>query len=179
MKKPLLRAAAVVLLLSPLALGQENDKPDAEVYPMPDFKATSLDGKEIDTTKLHGSVVLLDIWATWCAPCIASAPALDQMYEQLRGKGLEMVGIAVQSGSAEEVRKSAREIGISYPVILWNKELAEKIKGIQSVPTYILVNRDWNVEKLFIGATSPGLIRRHVERLLPSGATPPPAGGEP
>lgn len=168
MRRPLL-GLAVLLLLSPLAQGQGNEKSNSgEVYPMPDFKVTSLDGLEIDTTKLHGRVVLLDIWATWCGPCIASAPALDKMFDELKGRGLEMFGVAVQSGDAKEVREAARKIGITYPVILWNKELAEKIQGIQSVPTYILINKEWNVEKLFVGATPPALIRRHVERLLPS-----------
>ena len=158
----------LLLLATPLALAQsaDQDGDGATVYAMPDFKAQALDGRQVDTKELHGHVVLMDIWAVWCAPCIQAAPALDRMYQDLRGQGLEMVGIAVQSGAAEKVKAAASKLGMTYPVILWNQDLAKKIKGIEAVPTYILINHDWQVEKIFVGATSPGAIRDRVVRAL-------------
>ncbi len=158
----------LLLLATPLALAQsaDQDGDGATVYAMPDFKARALDGRQVDTKELHGHVVLVDIWAVWCAPCIQAAPALDRMYQDLRGQGLELVGIAVQSGAAEKVRAAASKLGMTYPVILWDQELAKKIKGIEAVPTYILINHDWQVEKIFVGATAPGVIRDSVVRAL-------------
>ncbi len=158
----------LLLLAMPLAMAQgaDQDADGATVYVMPDFKAQALDGRQVDTKKLHGQVVLLDIWAVWCAPCIQAAPALDRMYKDLRGQGLEMVGIAVQSGAAEKVKAAASKLGMTYPVVLWDQELAKKIKGIEAVPTYILINHDWQVEKVFVGATAPGVIRDRVVRAL-------------
>jgi thiol-disulfide isomerase/thioredoxin len=158
--------AGLLLCSGALAQGEAEDGEEKKVYPMPDFQATALDGQAVDTRKLHGKVFVVDIWATWCGPCIESAPELDRMYLDLRRKGLEMLGIAVQSGTAEKVRAAAKKMGMSYPVVLWNKDLASKIEGITAVPTYIVVNQDWNVEKLFMGSTPPHRIRRQVEQLL-------------
>jgi hypothetical protein len=88
------------------------------------------------------------------------------MYQDLRGQGLEMLGIAVQSGAAEKVKAAASKLGMTYPVILWDQELAKKIKGIEAVPTYIVIDHDWQVEKIFVGATAPGAIRESVVRAL-------------
>ena len=158
----------LLLLAMPLTLAQraDQDAERAQTYAMPDFQAEALDGHQVDTKALHGKVVLVDIWAVWCAPCIQSAPALDRMYRELRDQGLEMVGIAVQSGTAEKVKATAAELGMTYPVILWNPELAKKIKGIEAVPTYLLINQDWQVEKIFVGATAPAVLRDSVERVL-------------
>ncbi len=158
----------LLLLAMPLAMAQgaDQDADGATVYVMPDFQAQALDGRQVDTEKLHGQVVLMDIWAVWCAPCIQAAPALDRMYQDLRDQGLEMVGIAVQSGGAEKVKAAASKLGMTYPVILWDQELAKKIKGIEAVPTYILINHNWQVEQIFVGATAPGVIRDSVERAL-------------
>jgi len=165
------RVAIYLLLLSlvgslALAQGTETGTEASRTYAMPDFQAQTLDGHQVDTREMHGQVVLLDLWAVWCGPCIQSAPALDRMYRDLHDQGLEMLGIAVQSGTAEKVKAAARKLGITYPVILWNQDLAKKIKGIEAVPTYILINQDWQVEKIFVGATAPGVIREHVESAL-------------
>jgi thiol-disulfide isomerase/thioredoxin len=169
--KHLASSLLVALLTLAGALAQNN--PDADnTLAMPDFQAKALDGSQVDTTKLRGQVVLLDIWAVWCAPCIQSAPALDRMYQELKPEGLEMIGIAVQSGTEEKVRSTASKLGMTYPILLWDDELAKKIKGIEAVPTYILVNRDWRVEKIFVGATKPSMIREHVERALAEAPTP-------
>jgi thiol-disulfide isomerase/thioredoxin len=158
----------LLLLVAPLAPAQDTatNTAAAQTYAMPDFQAEALDGRQVDTKALHGQVVLLDLWAVWCAPCIQSAPALDRMYRDLRDEGLEMVGIAVQSGTAEKVKAAAAKLGMTYPVILWNTDLAKKIKGIEAVPTYILINQDWQVEKIFVGATAPAVLRDSVERVL-------------
>jgi thiol-disulfide isomerase/thioredoxin len=149
-----------------MAQGTDPNADGAAPYAMPDFKAEALDGRQVDTKELHGQVVLVDIWAVWCAPCIQAAPALDRMYRDLRGQGLEMVGIAVQSGTAEKVKAAASKLGMTYPVVLWDQELAQKIKGIEAVPTYILIDHNWQVERVFVGATAPGVIRDSVVRAL-------------
>ena len=150
------------------------DAPPAAPYPMAEFSITDLAGNTFDSQKLRGKVVLIDLWATWCGPCAAAGPQLDQAYRDLKGKGLEMIGIAVPpKASPAEVQEAARRIGITYPVALWNQHLAERIQGLRAVPTYILVAPDWTIHKLWVGATPPGQIRREIERLLAAPAAAP------
>jgi thiol-disulfide isomerase/thioredoxin len=145
----------------------EPDPKATAPYPMPEFSITDLGGNTLDSQKLRGKVVLIDIWATWCGPCVAAGPLLDQAYRDLKGKGLEMIGIAVPpKSSPDEVQAAARRIGITYPVAVWNQHLAERIQGLRAVPTYILIAPDWTIHKLWVGATPPGQIRREIERLL-------------
>jgi thiol-disulfide isomerase/thioredoxin len=175
-----LRSLAVLLLTGLLlpgpAVAQAEGEDQADrANRMPDFQAPSLDGQIVDTSKLHGRVLLVDVWATWCAPCIHAAPVLDRMYRDLRDEGLEMIGIAVQSGPADKVKAVVGKLGMSYPVVLWNQDLAAKIKGLEAVPTYILVNQNWEMETIFVGETAPSVLRGHVERLL-SVESPPEDG---
>jgi len=140
----------------------------AAPHPMAEFSLKDLAGTTFDSQELRGKVVLLDLWATWCGPCVAAAPLLDQAYHDLKPRGLEMIGIAVPpKASPEEVQAAADRIGITYPVAIWNAELAERIQGLRAVPTYILIAPDWTIAKLWVGATPPGQIRREIERLLP------------
>jgi len=159
--------------------GEPHAAPDpapAAPYPMAEFSITDLAGNTLDSQQLRGKVVLIDLWATWCGPCAAAGPMLDQAYRDLKGKGLEMIGIAVPpKASPEEVQAAAKRIGITYPVAIWNQHLAERIQGLRAVPTYILIAPDWTIHKLWVGATPPGQIRREIERLLAAPAAAPAA----
>jgi len=145
-------------------------------YPMAEFSIKDLGGNTLDSQQLRGKVVLIDLWATWCGPCVAATPLLDEAYSDLKEKGLVMIGIAVPpKASPEEVLATARRIGMNYPVAIWNEHLAERIQGLRAVPTYILIAPDWTIHKLWVGATPPGQIRREIERLLAAPAATPAA----
>ena len=138
----------------------------AEIQPMPELRVEALDGRILDSQELRGQVVLLDIWATWCGPCLWAAPQLDSIYADFNDRGVEMIGIAVDSGSAAEVAKAAKAYGMTYPVTLWSEELAESIHNLRALPTYILITPDWTVHRTWVGPVSPKVLRRQIEGLL-------------
>jgi thiol-disulfide isomerase/thioredoxin len=149
------------------AEGPEPGAPEAaELPPMPEFRVAALDGRTLDSRDLRGQVVLLDLWATWCGPCLWAAPQLDRIYGDFKDRGVEMIGIAVDSGSAQEVAKAAKAYGMTYPVTLWSEELAEKIQNLRALPTYILIAPDWTVHRTWVGPVSPKVLRREIESLL-------------
>src|SRR5213593_984928 len=96
------RTATIVLVAGFMTiglLGQTALKPGSLV---PDFKLNDLNGKAFKSSQLQGSVVLLDLWATWCEPCIADIPMLNRLHEKFGS--LKVVGIAVESGWAKDIK---------------------------------------------------------------------------
>jgi thiol-disulfide isomerase/thioredoxin len=82
----------------------------------PPLVLTAIDGTSIDLAKLRGTVVLVNFWATWCAPCRKEMPTLDAFYRRHRGQNFELVGISVDfPRDAAKMRKAAA--GVSYPAV--------------------------------------------------------------
>lgn len=105
---------------------------------------TAVDGRKVDLADLHGKVVLVDFWATWCPPCVEEVPALVETYEKFKDKGFEIVGISLdQDKSALE--KFTEENKMTWPQFFdgkgWDNELAKRF-NIQSVPTMWLLDRE-------------------------------------
>jgi thiol-disulfide isomerase/thioredoxin len=119
----------------------------------PNFTLKTLDGQEITLSQLKGKVVLLDFWATWCAPCRESIPHLVQLYKTYRQSGLEVVGMNVDRGDVDTVRRFVKSMDIPYPIILASDEL-ERNYGITGLPTTILIDKEGNIRQKFIGFTS-------------------------
>ena len=108
-----------------------------------ELKITSLDGKEIDFSKLRGKVVLLDFWATWCAPCMAAIPDILAVNKKYQDKGFEVVGISLDDDKAE-VEKIAKGKGITWPIYcdtkVWQSDVALQF-GVETLPATFLVDK--------------------------------------
>jgi cytochrome c biogenesis protein CcmG, thiol:disulfide interchange protein DsbE len=82
----------------------------------PELVLTAIDGTSIDLAKLRGKVVLVNFWATWCAPCRKEMPTLDAFYRRHREQNFELIGISVDfARDTAKMRKVAA--GISYPAV--------------------------------------------------------------
>ncbi|MCH8992425.1 MAG: TlpA family protein disulfide reductase [Acidobacteria bacterium] len=82
-----------------------------------DFHATRLDGTLFNGATLEGQVVLLDFWAVWCRPCIEAFPTLNHLAEELADHDVALIGVAVHSGSPEEVADFLEEHDIQFPLL--------------------------------------------------------------
>lgn len=87
--------------------------------PAPAYAAQTVEGSPIALADLHGKVVLLNIWATWCKPCREEIPALETLFQRHRTQGLEVIGVSIDAPSeAGRLRPFVTELGASYP--LWH-----------------------------------------------------------
>ncbi len=114
--------------------------------PMPPYQATTLDGAAFDLASLKGKVVLVNIWATWCAPCRHEIPELIKLHETYGSRGFQVLGASVDgTESANEVAPMVKERKINYPVVL---DTAGKIADIfetNVIPTSALIDREGRV----------------------------------
>jgi len=118
--------------------------------PTPGFKLTDLNGKALKSSQLRGSVVLLDLWATWCEPCIADIPMLNRLYGKFGSRGLKVIGIAVESGWARDIKPHVAKLGIEYPVLVGTEKIVEQYEMI-GFPTTYLIGKDGRLVKKYLG----------------------------
>lgn len=119
----------------------------------PDFTLKTLDNQEISLSGLKGKVVLLDFWATWCAPCRESIPHLVQLQKSYQEKGFQVIGLSMDKGDGTAVEKFVRSMEIPYPVTMTPEEVARNY-GVSSLPTTILIDRQGKIRDKIIGFSS-------------------------
>jgi cytochrome c biogenesis protein CcmG/thiol:disulfide interchange protein DsbE len=119
----------------------------------PDFTLKSLDNQEITLSKLKGKVVLLDFWATWCAPCRESIPHLIQLYNSYKDKGLEVIGMNLDKGSLETIHRFEESMDIPYAITIATEEVARDY-GVNALPTTFLIDRSGKIRQKLLGFNS-------------------------
>jgi peroxiredoxin len=111
--------------------------------PAPAYATTSLAGDSVSLAGQRGTVVLLNVWATWCHPCRDEIPELRQIHARYRERGLELIGVSVDAdGSDDAIRDFMREFQMAYPV--W-RDPAERVSAqflVLGVPATFLIDRE-------------------------------------
>jgi len=101
-----------------------------------------------------GDVVLLNIWATWCAPCRAEMPSIETLHHEFGPRGLKIVAVSVDDpGQQKAVRAFARELGLTFEILHDPTHKIEKIYQTTGVPETFVLGRDGVIRKKIIGAT--------------------------
>jgi cytochrome c biogenesis protein CcmG/thiol:disulfide interchange protein DsbE len=132
----------------------------------PAFTLPSLEGRPVSLEGLRGRVVAVNFWATWCGPCRAEIPELARVYAAHRDKCFEMLGIAEESGSRDEVADSARKFGINYPVLLDDDGRIGEAFKIPGYPRTYLIDHLGRVRRTFTGAVDVADLEGALEPLL-------------
>jgi cytochrome c biogenesis protein CcmG/thiol:disulfide interchange protein DsbE len=126
-------------------------RPVAERRVMPEVVMAQLDGGTWRTGDHRGQVVLVNYWATWCGPCWEETPGLVRLSREMGPKGLAVVGVAIDEGGREKVKKFVDEFRVPYPVVM-PERLSQVEFGLEGVPTTILLDRQGRVAKTYVGA---------------------------
>ncbi len=115
-----------------------------------------------------GKVVILDFWATWCAPCRASIPEIERIYKKYHEKGLEVVGISVdEPGTAAGIPAAVAELGMTYPVVLYTDIPDVRTKyDFNGIPQLYLIDKKGNISDSISGLDESGSLDAKVEALL-------------
>lgn len=137
-----------------------------EGRPAPAFALKTFDGREVSLAKLRGQVVLLDFWATFCAPCIAALPELQSLQSRYAGRGFTVVGLTVDDRPSL-VRKATERAKVTYPIVRSTPEVWNTYK-VNALPALILVGRDGRIVKRYGGEADRKAMIATLERELES-----------
>lgn len=122
---------------------------------MPAYTATQLDGKPFDLASQKGSVVLLNVWATWCGPCRFETPELEALHQKYGTKGLRVIGVSVDDTGTPGVKQFVTENKISYPIAIDADGRVANLLHTTVLPTSIIIGRDGRILWRKVGAVMP------------------------
>lgn len=132
----------------------------------PQFTVQTRDGRVLTADSLRGRVVLVNIWATWCPPCRAEMPALQQLASSHANEAFVLLGLSVDRGPATSVDAFLRERGITYPNAIIGDEVLRAFGGVRGYPTSFLLDQRGVLRHTVLGPVAPLTLRPAIARLL-------------
>ena len=161
-----------LLMLAALGLAARNiwsiatgPLPPAPGVAAPAFSGTNLSGEKVELAGLRGRVVLLDFWATWCPPCVASMPHLQRLQDEFGAKGLVVLGVNQEPGQEDRVRYFLKQSRVTFPSVVDPGKIHVEY-GVYSFPSSFVIDRQGIIRATFRGPASEAQLRSAIEPVL-------------
>jgi thiol-disulfide isomerase/thioredoxin len=138
----------------------------SKTTPAPNFTLESLDGQNMKLSDFRGKAVLLNFWATWCAPCKIEMPWFVDFQKEYGQQGLQIVGVAMDDSSKEDIAKFAKDMGVNYPVLLGKEAVGDEYGGVPALPESFFIGRDGKIVDKIIGLKGKGEIEDSIKKAL-------------
>jgi thiol-disulfide isomerase/thioredoxin len=130
------------------------------------FVVDDISGKRIALDSYRGHVILLDFWATWCAPCRKQIPEFIDLYKRYKSRGVIVLGVSVDESPAL-VKKFVKELRVNYPILLGGtRDDLQQAFGPVGFPTLYIIDRDGKIRSQQMGLTSMEEVERTIHLLL-------------
>ncbi|MFQ5717485.1 MAG: TlpA disulfide reductase family protein [Nitrospinales bacterium] len=121
-------------------------------YKAPGFALNNLQGQPENLENYRGKVVILNFWATWCAPCRVEMPSFETLYQRYRSEGLTVLAVSIDKTGVEGVQKFAREYQLSFPILMDTGGKAEKLYPSLAIPATFVIDKTGRVVTKVDGA---------------------------
>lgn len=166
---PILLVLLVLLYMLPPWQTDDKNNPLSRIgQPLPDFTLPDLQGRMVQLSTLRGKVVFINVWATWCKPCIDEMPTIQRLYNRLHERGLEVLAVSIDSQGALIVAPFMRDHQLTFRALFDPKSTIQRLYGSTMVPTSFIVDKNGLLVETILGArewdNSQMLVR--FERLL-------------
>lgn len=135
--------------------------------PAPIFVRNDLDNHRVDLAALRGRVVLLNFWATWCAPCQIEMPRFAEWQMKYKAEGLEIIGISMDDDVAP-VQSLRRKRKVNYPIVMGDERLGLQYGGVLGLPVTYVIDRQGIVRAHYKGEADLSAMEAEVRKLLDS-----------
>jgi thiol-disulfide isomerase/thioredoxin len=134
--------------------------------PVPPFLVNDVEGDMVSTAALHGKVLLINFWATWCPPCREEIPALIRLQNDYKDR-LQIIGMSMdEDGDTKAVAEFAKQEGINYPIVMASREMVAESGGVPALPTSFVISPDGRVVQKHVGLYEPAQYEAEVRALL-------------
>jgi thiol-disulfide isomerase/thioredoxin len=154
--------ALSLLLTAPVLRATDDFSP----APAPAWQLKDVNGQDVSFDQFKGKVVVLDFWATWCAPCRSEIPGYIALQEKYAGAGLVMVGVSLDREGPGVVKKFVIDQKINYPIVLGDEQIAGAFGGVEAIPTTFIIDRQGIVRYRKVGAMPAGEFEAVVASFL-------------
>jgi len=138
----------------------------ASARPAPSFSLKTLEGKPLKSSDLRQKPLIVDFWATWCAPCRASMPHLSSMQTRYEKQGLTVVGLSVDESGPQSVKQFANKLGVKFTLAMANDEVLDAYGPIRSIPTTFFINRKGDIVRRVVGYIDGETMEGYVKEIL-------------
>jgi peroxiredoxin len=132
-----------------------------------DFTLKDLTGKDVRLSSYKGKVILLDFWATWCAPCKIEIPGFVELQEKYGKEGLQVIGVSVDD-TVDKLEPFVEELRMNYPVLvgLGRQDLQDAYGPIWGIPVSVLISRDGKICVKHAGISTKEQFEKEIRSLL-------------
>lgn len=134
----------------------------------PNISGELLDGELFELDEYKGSIVVMNFWASWCAPCRVEAPDLQQIYETYQPQGVEMIGVLVRDTKAQGTTFK-QQVGLTYPSIFDpSTKVALQLNGypLAAIPSTVVIDTDGQVAASYVSVVDLVSLSATIEKLL-------------
>jgi cytochrome c biogenesis protein CcmG/thiol:disulfide interchange protein DsbE len=138
-------------------------------YPAPEFELPDLNGNPVHLSSFRGKAVVLNFWASWCAPCRREMPWFVDFQKEYGPRGLQIIGVSLDDGGRNAIVSLVRKMGVDYIVLLGDSHVSSLYGGVEILPTTYYIAPDGSVRAFVNGVISKTEIERNIKELLGSG----------
>lgn len=134
-----------------------------------DFNVQLVSGETFQLSQQKGKVVLLNIWATWCAPCREETPELVDLYAEYRDQGLEILGVSIDEQGRSVVDPFLEKYEVNYPVVIDDGAIMDKYGPTMGIPTTYIIDKEGSLRYFAVGAVTIKELEPRIQKLLKEG----------
>ena len=137
--------------------------------PAPAFTLVNSEGKKVSLADYKGRPVLVNFWATWCAPCKLEMPWFEEFRAKYKSDNFEILGIAEDDAPKDEIVKTAKRAGVSYPILLTDNKVANLYGGVDSLPTSFYVDKTGTIVEETVGLAPKDEVEANIKKAIGGG----------
>lgn len=131
-----------------------------------DFTVQLMSGRSFQLSEQKGNVVLMNIWATWCAPCADEMPDFVDLYEKYKDEGLVILGVSIDEQGKSVVKPFMEKFNVTYPMFIDDGTIMDKYGPTMGIPTSYIIDKQGDLRYFSVGALTKKELEPRLKKLL-------------